>query len=210
MARVVAHLGRPETPQETADRKAESSHRYRSSKTFRNLIAALLVTVALVFVVVAAVPRGEPVPPPAPDVPALAADIEADLGRPVLTPALGDGWRVNQATTEGVGGTEAWTMVYVRSGESGFLRVAQGFDADEAWVGQVLDGTRSTESVDIDGITWNVYRPANPSGTGNIDYALATPAGPDYVLIYGDASPETAALAAASVTTQIEQLREVP
>ncbi|WP_136585243.1 DUF4245 family protein [Microbacterium hydrothermale] len=210
MARVVAHLGRPETPQETADRKAESSRRYRSSKTFRNLIAALLVTVALVFVVIAAVPRGEPAPRPAPDVPALAADIEADLGRPVLSPALGDDWRVNQATTEGVGGTEAWTMVYVRSGESGFLRIAQGFDADEAWVGQVLDGTRSTETVDIDGITWNVYRPANPSGTGNIDYALATPAGPDYVLVYGDASPETAALAAASVTTQIEQLREVP
>ncbi|KEP75456.1 amino acid transporter [Microbacterium sp. SUBG005] len=210
MARVVAHLGRPETPQETADRKAEASRRYRSSKTFRNLIAALLVTVAVVFVVVAGVPRGEPTPPPAPDIPALAAAIEADLGRPVLSPSLGDGWRVNQATTEGVGGTEAWTMVYVRSGESGFLRVAQGFDAGETWVGQVLDGTRSTETVDIDGITWNVYRPSNPAGTGNIDYALATPAGPDYVLVYGDAAPETAALAAASVTSQIEQLREVP
>lgn len=210
MARVVAHLGRPETPQEAADRKAESSRRYRSSKTFRNLIAALLVTVAVVLVVVAAVPRGEPAPRPAPDVPALAADIERDLGRPVLSPSLGEGWRVNQASTEGVGGTEAWTMVYVRSGESGFLRVAQGFKADEAWVGQVLDGTRSTETVDIDGITWNVYRPSNPSGTGNIDYALATPAGPDHVLVYGDAAPETAALAAASVTTQIEQLREVP
>lgn len=210
MARVVAHLGRPETPQETADRKAEASRRYRSSKTFRNLIAALLVTVAVVFVVVAGVPRGEPTPPPAPDVPALAAAIEAGLGRPVLSPSLGDGWRVNQATTEGVGGTEAWTMVYVRSGESGFLRVAQGFDAGETWVGQVLDGTRSTETVDIDGITWNVYRPSNPAGTGNIDYALATPAGPDYVLVYGDAAPETAALAAASVTSQIEQLREVP
>lgn len=210
MARVVAHLGRAETPQEAADRKAESSRRYRSSKTFRNLIAALLVTVAVVLVVVAAVPRGEPAPRPGPDVPALAADIERDLGRPVLSPSLGEGWRVNQASTEGVGGTEAWTMVYVRSGESGFLRVAQGFEADEAWVGQVLDGTRSTETVDIDGITWNVYRPSNPSGTGNIDYALATPAGPDHVLVYGDAAPETAALAAASVTTQIEQLREVP
>lgn len=210
MARVVAHLGRPETPQETADRKAEFSSRYRSSKTFRNLIAAMLVTIAVVLVVVAAVPRGEPTPQPAPDVPALAADLEAERGRPVLSPSLRDGWRVNQATTEGVGGTEAWTMVYVRSGESGFLRVAQGFDADEAWVGQVLDGTRSTETTEIDGITWNVYRPANPSGTGNIDYALATPAGPDYVLVYGDAAPETAALAAASVTAQIEQLREVP
>ncbi|MDU0326979.1 DUF4245 family protein [Microbacterium sp. KSW2-21] len=210
MARVVAHLGRPETPQETADRKAEFSARYRNSKTFKNLIAAILVTVAVVFVVVAGVPRGEPVAQPQPDVPALAAGIESDLGRPVLTPSLGDGWRVNQASTEGVGGTEAWTMVYVREGESGFLRVAQGFDADEAWVGQVLDGTRSTETTEVGGITWNVYRPSNPSGTGNIDYALATPAGPDYVLVYGDAAPETAALAAASVTSQIEQLREVP
>ncbi|MDQ1121708.1 DUF4245 family protein [Microbacterium trichothecenolyticum] len=210
MARVVAHLGRPETPQETADRKAESSRRYRSSKTFRNLIAALLVTVGVVLVVVAAVPRGEPVPRPAPDVPALAAELQSDRGRPVLSPSLGEGWRVNQATVEGAGGTEAWTMVYVRSGESGFLRVAQGFDTDEAWVGQVLDGTRATETTDIDGITWDVYRPANPSGTGNISYALATPAGPDYVLVYGDAAPETAALAAASVTSQIEQLREVP
>lgn len=101
-------------------------------------------------------------------------------------------------------------MVYVRSGESGFLRVAQGFEADETWVAQVLDGTRSTETTEIDGITWNVYRPSNPSGTGNIDYALATPAGPDYVLVYGDAAPETAALAASSVTSQIEQLREIP
>jgi len=210
MGRVVAELGRPETPEETAARKAESSRRYRSSKTFRNLIAAMLVTVAVVFVVVAAVPRGEPVERPAPDVPALAAELETDRGRPVLSPSLGEGWRVNQASVEGVGGIEAWTMVYVRSGESGFLRVAQGFDADEAWVAQVLDGTRSTETVDVDGITWNVYRPANPSGTGNIDYALATSAGPDHVLVYGDASPETAALAAASVTTQIEQLREVP
>ncbi|MDQ1178350.1 DUF4245 family protein [Microbacterium sp. 20-116] len=210
MARVVAHLGRPETPQEAADRKAESSRRYRSSKTFRNLIAALIVTVGVVLIVVAAVPRGEPAPRPDIDVSALASEMQSDLGRPVLSPSLGDGWRVNQASTEGVGGTEAWTMVYVRSGESGFLRVAQGFEADETWVAQVLDGTRSTETTEIDGITWNVYRPSNPSGTGNIDYALATPAGPDYVLVYGDAAPETAALAASSVTSQIEQLREIP
>ncbi|WAC68391.1 DUF4245 family protein [Microbacterium sp. SL75] len=210
MARVVAHLGRPETPQEAADRKAESSRRYRSSKTFRNLIAALIVTVGVVLIVVAAVPRGEPAPRPDIDVSALASEMQSDLGRPVLSPSLGAGWRVNQASTEGVGGTEAWTMVYVRSGESGFLRVAQGFEADETWVAQVLDGTRSTETTEIDGITWNVYRPSNPSGTGNIDYALATPAGPDYVLVYGDAAPETAALAASSVTSQIEQLREIP
>lgn len=210
MARVVAELGRPETPDETAARKAESSRRYRSSKTFRNLIAALLVTVAVVLVVVAAVPRGEPAPRPQPDVPALAAELSDDLGRPALSPALPDGWRVNQAMTEGQGGVEAWTMVYVRSGESGFVRVAQGLDTGEEWVAQILGGARSTETIAIDGIDWAVYRPSDPERAGNISYALSTPAGPDQVLIYGDASPETAAIAAASVTAQVRELREVP
>lgn len=210
MARVVAELGRPETPDETAARKAESSRRYRSSKTFRNLIAALLVTVAVVLVVIAAVPRGEPAPRPQPDVPALAAELSDDLGRPALSPALPDGWRVNQAMTEGQGGVEAWTMVYVRSGESGFVRVAQGLDTGEEWVAQILGGARSTETIEIDGLDWAVYRPSAPERAGNISYALSTPAGPDQVLIYGDASPETTAIAAASVTTQVRELREIP
>ncbi|MBT9605584.1 DUF4245 family protein [Microbacterium sp.] len=210
MARVVAELGRPETPDETAARKAESSRRYRSSKTFRNLIAALLATVAVVLVVIAAVPRGEPAPRPQPDVPALAAELSDDLGRPALSPALPDGWRVNQAMTEGQGGVEAWTMVYVRSGESGFVRVAQGLDAGEEWVAQILGGARSTETIEIDGLDWAVYRPSDPERAGNISYALSTPAGPDQVLIYGDASPETTAIAAASVTAQVRELREIP
>ena len=210
MARIVAELGRPENPDETAARKAESSRRYRSSKTFRNLIAALLATVGVVLVLIAAVPRGEPAPRPQPDVPALAAELSDDLGRPALSPALPDGWRVNQAMTEGQGGTEAWTMVYVRSGESGFGRVAQGLDTGEEWVAQVLGGARSTETVEIDGIEWNVYRPSDPERAGNVTYALSTPAGPDQVLIYGDASPETTAIAAASVTAQVRELREAP
>lgn len=209
MGRVVAELGRPETPEETAARKAESSRRYRSSKTFRNLLAALLVTVAVVLVVIAAVPRGTPAPRPEPDVPALAADLSDDLGRPALSPQLPDGWRVNQAVTEGQGGIEAWTMVYVRSGESGFVRVAQGLDTGEEWVAQVLGGAPRTDSIEIDGIAWDVYEPSDPERAGNITYALSTPAGPDQVLIYGDASPETAAIAAASVTAQVKELREI-
>ncbi|MBM3715623.1 DUF4245 family protein [Microbacterium enclense] len=210
MARIVAELGRPETPDETAARKAEASRRYRSSKTFRNLIAALLATVGIVFVVVVGVPRGEIAERPQPDVAALAADLSDDIGRPALAPALPEGWRVNQAQVEGQGGTEAWTMVYVRSGESGFLRIAQGLEADEAWAAQVLDGARSSETIDISGIEWNVYRPSDPERSGNISYALGTPAGEDYVLIYGDAAEETAAEAASSVVPQIRELREVP
>jgi len=210
MGRVVAELGRPETPDESAARKAESSRRYRASKTFRNLIAALLATVAVVVVVYAAVPRGTPAPRPEPDVAAEAAALSDDLGRPVLAPTLPEGWRVNQATVEGQGGTQAWTVVYVRSGELGFLRVGQGFDADEAWAGQLLSGARSTETTEIDGIAWDVYRPSDPDRAGNISYALATPAGPDYVVVYGDASVDTTAQLAATLSPQIRELREVP
>ena len=38
--RIVAELGRPETPDETASRKAESSRVYRASQNTRNLIVA--------------------------------------------------------------------------------------------------------------------------------------------------------------------------
>ena len=63
--RIVAELGRPETPQETADRKAASSARYRSSKTFRNLVAALLITIAVVAVVyLAGATLGQAAPTP--------------------------------------------------------------------------------------------------------------------------------------------------
>ena len=78
--RIVAELGRPETPQETADRKAASSARYRSSKTFRNLVAALLITIAVVADVYLGVPRGSLAEPEPAEVPA-AAGAGALFGR---------------------------------------------------------------------------------------------------------------------------------
>jgi hypothetical protein len=45
--RIVAELGRAETPDETAARKAESSRVYRASQNTRNLVAALIVTIAV-------------------------------------------------------------------------------------------------------------------------------------------------------------------
>ncbi|MFM9597337.1 DUF4245 family protein, partial [Streptomyces scabiei] len=84
--RIVAELGRPETPEETADRKAAASAAYRSSKTFRNLIAALLVTVAVVAVIYLGVPRGSLAEPEPVDVTASAQTASASLGHPLLVP----------------------------------------------------------------------------------------------------------------------------
>jgi hypothetical protein len=203
--RIVAELGRPETPEETAARKAESSRVHRASQNTRNLVAALIVTIAVVVVIILAVPRGTP-PEPAPiDVAAVADRVSTAEGRPVIAPEAPESWRVNVAAVEG-DGPRAWTVVY--ADETWFLRVAQGFDADPAWPTRMLSGASVDGTVTIDGVTWDRYDIADPSRAGNISVALATQAGADTVLIYGNADEETLEEAAAAAAPEVERLRE--
>ena len=205
--RVVAELGRPETPDEAAARKAESSRVYRASQNTRNLIAALLVTLAVVAIIVLAVPRGE-LPPAEPiDVAAVAAEIETAERRTVVVPDVPDEWIVNRASIEG-DSTAAWTIVYVPDEEAGFLRVAQGFDADPAWTTRVLSGASVDGTVTIDGVEWDRYDIPDPARAGNISAALSTSAGADTILVYGSTDDETLELAAASLADQVLELRE--
>ena len=158
--RVVAELGRPETPEETADRKAESSRVYRSSQTTRNLVAALIVTVAVVAVIIFAVPRGS-IPEQAPIDPATtAAELSDSLQRTLLVADAPEDWRVNSASLAG-DDPGAWTVVYAPP--TGFVTIAQGFDADEAWPSQLMGGTRSNGTVTVDGIVWDRYQVSDAS-----------------------------------------------
>ncbi len=203
--RVVAELGRPETAQESADRKAASSAAYRSSKTFRNLITALLVTVAVVAIVYVGVPRGslaelEPV-----DVAAAASTTSASLGQTLLVPVVPESWRANSARLEG---TQMWRVIYAP--EDGFVRIAQGLGTAEnaAWTSETLGGFAPRDTVTIDGIVWDEYTIPAAARTDSISYALSTDAGADTVLIYGATDAATAAIAAAGVADQIRELRE--
>lgn len=207
--RIVAELGRPETPDEAAARKAESSRVYRSSQNTRNLVAALLVTLAVVAVIIFAVPRGTP-PERAPiDVAAVAERIGDAEGRLAIAPEMSDEWIVNNARLEGDGSVQTWTIVYAPADEDerGFLRVAQGFDADESWPARVLSGAAPVDTVSIDGVEWDLYE-LDPSRTANVSVALATAAGADTILIYGAAETDALEEVAASVADDITVLRE--
>lgn len=204
--RVVAELGRPETPEEAAARKAESSRVYRSSQTLRNLIAALLVTFAVVAVVVFAVPRGELATPREIDVAALAEDVASGYERTVIVPDVPADWRVNDAAITGEADL-AWTVIYVPGG-TGYLRVAQGFDVGDDWETRVLQGATPDGEVEVAGVTWTRYQIGDPERFGNISYALGTDAGTDRMLIYGSTDAATAAVAAEAVADQILELRE--
>lgn len=206
---IVAELGRPETPDETAARKAASSKAYRSSQTVRNLIAALLVTVAVVAVIIFAVPRGEPVAQKPLDVASIAEGVESSMDRPVLIPELGTFWRANDAEMQG-GATVVWevTLAPKSDTERGFIKVAQAFDADSSWAPQKLNGIAPTDTVRIGGLDWDVFEPGNAAANANVTYAIGTQAGDDYILLYGARSADSTAELAESLIPQITAISE--
>jgi hypothetical protein len=204
--RVVAELGRPETPDETAARKAAASLAYRSSQTARNLIAALLATLAVVLVIVLAVPRGDSAPKAPIDVAAVAQQVESARDVDVVVPAVPADWSVNGAAVD-EDGTTAWTIVYALPGDAQFVRLSQAFDADDTWASQQLRGTAPDGTSDVDGITWDRYTVADPSSTGNVSRALGTQAGGQHILIYGAASADDLELVAASIADQVRALQ---
>lgn len=204
-----ADLGRPETPEETAARKAASSKAYRSSQTVRNLVAALLVTLLVVFVIVAVVPRGEPVAQKPIDVAGIAEGVKSTMDSPVIVPELGDFWRVNAAELQS-GATVVWevTMAPAADDERGFIKLAQAFDADSSWAPQRLSGVAPTDTVRIGGLEWDVYKPGNAGADANVTYAIGTQAGDDYVLLYGSRSADSTAELAESLIPQIRTVSE--
>lgn len=208
-APIVAELGRPETAQETADRKAESSRIYRDSQTFRNLIAALLVTIGVVIVIVLSVPRGEPVAQPPIDLAGIAKNASTSLDRPVIVPDPPKDWRVTAAEVTG-GAVTVWnvTLAPTADDERGFLKLAQAADADRMWAATPLRGAQPASTVDAGGVEWDVYKIADPAASGNISYALGTQAGTDYVLLYGSRSADETADFAKTLVPQIRTLKE--
>jgi len=202
--RVVAELGRPETPEETAARKAESSRIYRGSQTARNLIAALLVTLAIVFVVVLAVPRGEPAPKDPIDVAEVAQQVERARGVEVVVPTVPATWSINGASVED---DDVWTIIYAPPGDSGFIRVSQALDVDDTWESQLLRGAVPVETTTIDGVVWDRYDISDPASTGNVTGALGVTAGADRILVYGDAAADDLALVAGALADQVTDLQ---
>lgn len=204
-----ADLGRPETPDETAARKAASSKAYRSSQTVRNLVAALVVTLAVVVVIIALVPRGEPVAAKPIDVAAIAADVESSMGSPAIVPETDEFWRVNAAELQS-GAPVVWevTLAPAAQDERGFIKLAQAFDADASWAPQRLNGVAPTDTVRIGGREWDVYRPGSAGAEANVTYALGTQAGDDYVLLYGSRSADSTAELAESLIPQIRTVSE--
>lgn len=206
---VVAELGRPETPEETAARKAQNSANHRNRQTINNLVFSLLATLGLVAIIVLVVPRGNPTAtrPPV-DYASTAQEAQGSEPDALLVPKLPSGWSSNNAElrTKTSDGVDSWYVGFLTPKQQ-FIGMTQGFGANESWVADQVNKSLIKGTVDIDGVRWDAYdNRTSSSDNGNVEYALVTTSGDSTIILFGTAGDAEFRTAASSLADQIRSL----
>lgn len=203
-SRVVAELGRPETAEETAARRAENSRNHRNRQTVNNLVYSLIATLAVVVVIVLMVPRGQPQVHHNVDYTAVAAQARGSEPDPLVTPKLPKGWTCNSAElrTKSSDGIDSWYIGLI-SPKTEYVGVSQGFRANPSWLADQVDRSLATGTTRIGGVTWTIYDNRNSADPGNVAYALTAAAGHSTYVVFGTAQPAEIDVVAAAIASQL-------
>ena len=201
-APIVAELGRPETPEETAARKAANSRRHRENNTMFNLVIAIIASLALVLFIVVVVVRPDPAPAERIDVAQIATQAESAASGPLLTPAVPADWYANKATIGTRAEVLTWYVGYVTSSTQ-FIALNQGIDANPTWQAIVLDAALETGSTTIAGLTWSVYDQRDSDDPGNNAFAMATEIDGSTIVLHGTASTDEFEVLASSIAAEV-------
>jgi hypothetical protein len=186
---VSADLGRPETPEESAARRAEQSRLYKARKTVNNLVFSLLVTVGLAIVIYFAVPHGNPTPNWAVDYQKIAAEAQTSVTTPLDTPSMPADWRANKAQIK-LGATDKVVVWYVGfiTPSNTYIGYRQALDANASWSASILTDLKPTGTKKIGGVEWQEFNNRSAEQPGNLAYALVTVKGKDVFVLNGNAS----------------------
>jgi len=184
---IVAELGRPETPQETADRRAAAAAKRRGNQTTFNLIIATVASLGVVLLLVLVVVRPDPGPAQPIDVASIAADAQPSAGVPLVVPALPDGWNANAARFGVVSEVPTWYVGYVTP-DTQFIAVNQGIEANATWLAETVNDLTSTGTANVDGTQWLLYENRAGRDAGNYGYAMSAEIDGSTIVLHGTAS----------------------
>lgn len=203
---IVAELGRAETPQETAERKAAASARRRSNQTALNLFIAVLASllvVAFLYMVVVRPDQGRMYDPV--DYLAAAEGASAAVDQPLVAPALPDGWSANVAQLDTKPSDEVvlWRIGFTTP-DNAYLEIIQGIDANTSWVADRVRDARAGDTVTIDGLRWTEYDRRSEANPGNVAYALVTIVDRSTIVLAGTADDDEFAYLAATIAKELE------
>jgi hypothetical protein len=201
---IVAELGRPETPEETAARKAENSRKHRANQTLRNLIWSLVASVGLMLLLVIVVVRpSQPAADPV-DYATVAEQAQPGIDEPLAVPVLPPQWAANSADLgEAQDGISTWYIGFITPAEQ-FVALSQGIGANPTWLNTLLDQNLPTGTETIDGIEWTLYDHRDADDPGNLAYAMVAEAGESTFVLYGTADSNEFRTIAGSLSTDIQ------
>lgn len=197
--KIVAELGRPETPEETAARKAENSRLHRQRQTVNNLVYSLLACLGVVALLVLIVPRATgDFADRSVDVVSLAHDATPSAGQELVAPEMPDGWLAKQATIRSSKADRVtqWHISFTTPKPTEqFAAVVQAFTPDntpanETWVAQLLESKAATGTEEFAGLTWTIYDHTEdlPDET-LVRYAMSTELEEASLVVYGTDDP---------------------
>ena len=174
-------------PEDVAAIKAANSRAHRAAQTVRNLVWALLATLAVVLFLVFVVVRPDPGPREPVDYLTIAEQAQGELDTDVVAPVLPEGWTANEAQLRTVGDIPVWYVGFITPGQQ-FIALNQGIDANPTWVDNLLERAQPTGSRVIGNLTWTVYDHRDAADPGNLAYALVTEHKESTFVLYGTAS----------------------
>ncbi|WP_165063902.1 DUF4245 domain-containing protein [Marisediminicola senii] len=202
--RIVAELGRPETPEETAARKAAASIKHRTNQTISNLLLALGASLAIVLLIVLVVVRPDQPPAEPTDYVTVAAQAQPGVDQQLATPVLPPEWSANRAELEpALDESFTWYIGFLTP-EDRFIALEQGIDPTPGWIAQKLGRGGPTSTQQIGGVEWDVYDRRDNDDAGNYAFSLAATIGETPVLLHGTASEDEFAVLAASVISELQ------
>ena len=199
---IVAELGRPETPEETAARKAENSRRHRSNQTLLNLVVALVASLGIVLFLVVVVVRPDQATIASIDYQAVAADAQGATTEPLIAPELPPGWTSNSAQYGQKSEVLDWYVGFVTP-TTQFIALDQGIEANPTWLAGILENAKSTGAVSIGGLDWAIYDQRTAKDPGNFAYAMSAVSGDSTIVLHGTAPTDEFQLLAGAIAAQI-------
>lgn len=205
---IVAELGRPETLDEIADRRAASRVAHRSNQTTLNLVIALGASLLVVFLIVIVVVRPDQVgSPKTVDWTAVARDAQQSVSTPLVAPVLQKTWSANRAefvdAKSASDGIASWRVGFLTPSTQ-YIGLTQGIKANPSWVATQLSDKAPTGDENYGGLAWKVYDHRTADHPGNLAYALVATAGDSTVVLAGTGSDVEFATLATEIAGKLQ------
>lgn len=201
---IVAELGRAETPQETADRKAAASKKRRTNQTALNLAIATVVSLVAAIVLVLTVglvDSGSRIP--STDYVTDTENAQSSFGGVLVIPELPEGWVANRAErVTGSDGVDSWQIGFVTP-EQQYIALIQAIDTNPSWIDDQVRGAKAGPAISIGGVQWTSHDRRDADDPGNVAYSLVSESGSLTIVLAGTADDDEFEVLADAVAKEL-------